>query len=48
VGRPAIAVELERKAKRALRKGTGILKVAKMIGLGTWTVHRIKREMDAG
>jgi DNA invertase Pin-like site-specific DNA recombinase len=38
------------KARRALRelaKGTGILKVAKMVGLGTGTVHRIKREMVA-
>jgi DNA invertase Pin-like site-specific DNA recombinase len=45
LGRPAIGVELERKARRELRKGTGILKVAKMVGLGTGTVHRIKREM---
>jgi DNA invertase Pin-like site-specific DNA recombinase len=48
LGRPTISSELERKAERALRKGTGILKVAKMVGLGTGTVHRIKREMDAG
>ena len=47
LGRPAIAIELERKAQRELRKGTGILKVAKMVGLGTGTVHRIKREMNA-
>jgi DNA invertase Pin-like site-specific DNA recombinase len=47
LGRPAIGVELERKARRELRKGTGILKVAKMVGLGTGTVHRIKREMNA-
>jgi DNA invertase Pin-like site-specific DNA recombinase len=45
LGRPAIASELERKAQRELRKGNGILKVAKMVGLGTGTVHRIKREM---
>jgi hypothetical protein len=30
-----------------LRKGTGILRTAKLVGLGTGTVHRIKREMDA-
>jgi DNA invertase Pin-like site-specific DNA recombinase len=48
LGRPAISLELERKAQRALRKGTGILKVAKLVGLGTGTVHRIKREMEAG
>jgi DNA invertase Pin-like site-specific DNA recombinase len=47
LGRPPITVELERKAQRALRKGTGILKVAKLVGLGTGTVHRIKREMTA-
>ena len=27
------------------RKGAGILKVAKILGLGTGTVHRIKRAM---
>jgi DNA invertase Pin-like site-specific DNA recombinase len=48
LGRPPITSELERKAQRALRKGTGIGKVAKLVGLGTGTVHRIKREMDAG
>jgi DNA invertase Pin-like site-specific DNA recombinase len=48
LGRPPIASELERKAQRQLRKGTGILKVAKLVGLGTGTVHRIKREMNAG
>jgi DNA invertase Pin-like site-specific DNA recombinase len=47
LGRPTIAFDLERKAQRALRKGTGILKVAKLVGLGTGTVHRIKREMEA-
>ena len=48
LGRPPIASELERKAQRELRKGTGILKVARLVGLGTGTVHRIKREMNAG
>jgi hypothetical protein len=28
-----------------LRKGHGILKVAKALGIGTGTVHRVKREM---
>jgi DNA invertase Pin-like site-specific DNA recombinase len=45
--RPQIDGELERKAQRELRKGTGILSVAKMLRLGTGTVHRIKREMEA-
>jgi hypothetical protein len=35
------------KAQRELRKGAGILRVAKMLRLGTGTVHRIKREMAA-
>jgi DNA invertase Pin-like site-specific DNA recombinase len=45
LGRPSISIELERKAQRELRNGSGILKVAKMVRLGTGTVHRIKREM---
>src|SRR5262249_34453907 len=45
LGRPTIDPELERKAKRALAKGTGILKVAKQLGIGTGTVQRIKNEM---
>jgi DNA invertase Pin-like site-specific DNA recombinase len=40
-------VALERKAQKQLAKGTGILKVAKMLGLGTGTVQRIKLEMGA-
>jgi len=48
LGRPQIGSETERKAQRELRKGTGILSVAKMLRLGTGTVHRIKREMEAG
>ena len=47
LGRPQIDSETERKAQRELRKGTGILSVAKMLRLGTGTVHRIKREMEA-
>jgi DNA invertase Pin-like site-specific DNA recombinase len=47
LGRPKVDVELERKAQKQLKKGVGILKVAKMIGLGTGTVQRIKQEMGA-
>jgi DNA invertase Pin-like site-specific DNA recombinase len=47
LGRPQIDGEIERRAQRELRKGTGILKVAKTLGIGTGTVHRIKREMAA-
>jgi hypothetical protein len=38
---------LERKARKQLEKGVGILRVAKMLGLGTGTVQRIKQEMRA-
>src|SRR5215468_504672 len=45
LGRPKVDIALERKAQRQLKKGVGILKVAKMLGLGTGTVQRIKQEM---
>jgi DNA invertase Pin-like site-specific DNA recombinase len=48
LGRPRIDRETERKIQRELRKGNGILRVAQMLNLGTGTVHRIKREMEAG
>jgi DNA invertase Pin-like site-specific DNA recombinase len=47
VGRPQIKSDVERKAQQELRKGIGILRTAKALGLGTGTVHRIKREMTA-
>jgi DNA invertase Pin-like site-specific DNA recombinase len=45
LGRPQIDPEIERKAQRELRKGHGLLKVAKALGIGAGTVHRVKREM---
>ena len=45
LGRPKVDVTMERKAQKHLRKGVGILKVAKMVGLGTGTVQRIKQEL---
>ena len=45
LGRPKVDIALERKAQKQLKKGVGILKVAKMLGLGTGTVQRIKQEM---
>jgi DNA invertase Pin-like site-specific DNA recombinase len=47
LGRPKVDAALERKAQKQLQKGMGILKVAKMLGLGTGTVQRIKQEMGA-
>jgi DNA invertase Pin-like site-specific DNA recombinase len=45
LGRPKIDITLERKVQKQLKKGVGIPKVAKMLGLGTGTVQRIKQEM---
>ena len=47
LGRPQVSDEIERKVIRELRKGSGILKTAKALGLGTSTVQRIKGEMRA-
>jgi DNA invertase Pin-like site-specific DNA recombinase len=47
LGRPKVATEVERTAKRELAKGTGVLKVARLLGIGTGTVQRIKDEMRA-
>lgn len=46
LGRPDYVDQKKIKAARAeLAKGSGILKVAKLIGLGTGTVHKLAREM---
>jgi hypothetical protein len=33
--------------REKLATGRGILRVAKELGVGTGTVHRVKRDMDA-
>jgi hypothetical protein len=45
LGRPKVTPEVERKARRKLAKGTGVLKTATLLGIGTGTVQRIKAEM---
>ena len=45
LGRPGAEPEKLEKAKKLLAQGAGILKMAKMVGLGTGTVHKLKREM---
>ena len=45
IGRPFVSDAREKAARAELAKGTGILKTAKLIGLGSSTVQRIKREM---
>jgi DNA invertase Pin-like site-specific DNA recombinase len=46
LGRPKIDPALERRIQSHLRKGTGILKVASELGVGTGTVQRVKDEMS--
>jgi DNA invertase Pin-like site-specific DNA recombinase len=45
LGRPKIAPELEKRILTFLKAGTGILKTAKQLGVGTGTVQRIAREL---
>jgi len=45
LGRPKVAPAVERRVRASLGKGTGILKTARALGLGTRTVQRIKDEM---
>src|SRR5215471_7698024 len=46
LGRPRIDPKLEQRILSHLRKGTGILKTAKLCEVGTGTVQRIKDEMS--
>jgi DNA invertase Pin-like site-specific DNA recombinase len=45
LGRPKVAPAVEKRVRASLSKGTGILKTARALGLGTGTVQRIKDEM---
>jgi DNA invertase Pin-like site-specific DNA recombinase len=45
LGRPKIALALEIRIQNQLRAGKGILKVAKELGVGTGTVHRVARDL---
>ena len=45
LGQPKIDSATERKVRKQLEKGIGILKVAKSLGLGTGTVQRIAKEL---
>ena len=44
LGRPKIDGATERKVRKQLAKGVGILKVAKSLGIGTGTVQRVAKE----
>jgi DNA invertase Pin-like site-specific DNA recombinase len=45
LGRPGAKPEQIEAARAELAKGTGILKAARLAGLGTGTVHKLAREM---
>jgi DNA invertase Pin-like site-specific DNA recombinase len=47
LGRPTIGGKVEDAIRRQLEAGHGILKVARIVGVGSGTVQRIKREMAA-
>jgi DNA invertase Pin-like site-specific DNA recombinase len=47
LGRPKVATKIEEQVRAELAKGIGILKAARLLGIGTGTVQRIKREMAA-
>jgi DNA invertase Pin-like site-specific DNA recombinase len=48
LGRPGAEPEKVERAREELGKGIGIGKVARLTGLGTGTVHRLKREILLG
>jgi DNA invertase Pin-like site-specific DNA recombinase len=45
LGRPGAEPDKIEQARRELSKGVGIVKVAREVGLGVGTVHRLKREI---
>jgi DNA invertase Pin-like site-specific DNA recombinase len=47
LGRPGPKPEVLEEAKRRLAAGTGILKIATELGIGTGTVAKLKRKMAA-
>jgi DNA invertase Pin-like site-specific DNA recombinase len=47
LGRRPVSAEVVERIREELRTGAGIIKTAKVLGVGTGTVHRVKREMAA-
>ena len=47
LGRRPVSADVVERIRTELVTGAGILKTAKALGVGTGTVHRIKREMAA-
>ena len=46
IGRPRVSDDREEAIRGHLEAGTGMLKVAKLVGVGVGTVQRVKRAMD--
>jgi DNA invertase Pin-like site-specific DNA recombinase len=47
LGRRPVSTDLVERIREHLATGAGILKTAKALGVGTGTVHRVKRSMTA-
>ena len=47
LGRRPVSTDVVERIRAQLASGTGILKTAKLLSVGTGTVHRVKREMAA-
>ena len=45
LGRPKVSLKVENAIRTHLSAGNGILKVAALVGVGSGTVQRVKREM---
>jgi DNA invertase Pin-like site-specific DNA recombinase len=45
LGRRPVSGDVVQRIRAQLATGAGILKIAKALGVGTGTVHRVKREM---
>jgi DNA invertase Pin-like site-specific DNA recombinase len=48
LGRPKVSSKVENAIRSQLKAGNGILKVAALVGVGSGTVQRVKREMADG
>lgn len=47
LGRPRVSREIEDRVRKALAAGTGIVSVARQLGVGVSTVQRVRRDMTA-
>jgi DNA invertase Pin-like site-specific DNA recombinase len=45
LGRPKVSIKVENAIRTHLRAGMGILKAAALVGVGSGTVQRVRREM---